>query len=86
MQYHPELSREENLLLECEKEPLVTGDAATLLQNISQSYASQILTELWGKRLVTRKKIKMKNGGKKFSYSISWNGLQHIQHLKEKGY
>ena len=86
MWYHPELSYKENLLLEAENEPLLSEDAAVLLGHISISYASNLLTELWGQRLLTRKKVKMKKGGIKYAYSLSWSGRQHIKYLKEKGY
>ena len=80
------LSDEENILLEVEKGTLSSNDVQILLGNVNLSYASNILRDLWGRRLLTRKKITKENGGIKYLYSLSNSGRKILNKLHEQGY
>jgi predicted transcriptional regulator len=81
-----ELSDEENVLLEVERGALSSNDISNLLGNINLSFASNILRSLWGRRLLTRKKITKENGGIKYLYSLSNSGEKFLNDLHERGY
>ena len=81
-----DLSYEDNVLLEAEKGNLTSNDVQILLGNIDISFASNILRELWGRRLLTRKKITKVNGGIKYLYDLSNTGKKITQEIHNKGY
>ena len=80
------LSDEENVLLEAERGELTSNDVQILLGNIDLSFASNLLRDLWGRRLLTRKKISKENGGIKYLYSLSNSGEEFLSNLHERGY
>lgn len=82
---YEELSNQDKVLLEAEKGALKVTDAQALL-GISDSYAANILRELWGKKMMSRKSIRKKRGGKKYSYKLLDRGEKIVEWLHEKGY
>ena len=79
------LSNKDKILLEAEKGALKVQDVQILL-GISDSYASNLLRELWGKKLMSRKSIRKKKGGKKYSYKLLNEGEKIVEWLHLKGY
>jgi predicted transcriptional regulator len=82
---YDELSNKDKILLEAEKGALKVTDVAVLL-GISDSFAANLLRELWGNKLMSRKSIRKKKGGKKYSYKLMHNGEQIVKWLHSKGY
>jgi len=80
-----ELSNKDKILLEAEKGALKVKDVQMLL-GISDSFAANLLRELWGNKLMSRKSIRKKKGGKKYSYKLMHNGELIVEWLHKKGY
>ena len=83
------LKNEEIVLLHAYKEDtLVVEDVKTLLFHCSMSYASKLLSNLWKKGYLKRKRIKRsgggRTGGKKFKYVISPEGEKVARWLKNQ--
>lgn len=83
---YDDLSDEENVLLEAGRGDLTSNDVQILLGNIDLSFASNLLRDLWGRRLLTRKKIPKENGGIKYLYNLSNSGERVLQKLHDNGY
>lgn len=82
---YEKLSHKDKILLEAEKGALKVADVQVLL-NISDSYAANLLRELWGMRLISRKSIRKKKGGKKYSYKLTEQGEKTVEWLHQQGY
>jgi len=82
---YEDLSNKDKVLLEAEKGALKVKDVQMLL-GISDSYAANILRELWGRMLISRKSIRKKKGGKKYSYKLTVQGEKIVEWLHQKGY
>lgn len=82
---YEDLSNIDKVLLEAEKGALKVTDVQILL-GISDSYAANILRELWGRKLMSRKSIRKKKGGKKYSYKLADPGEKIVEWLHRKGY
>ena len=80
-----ELNDEEKVLLEAEK-GLLTSNDVSLMLDIELSFSSNLLRELWGRRILTRKKTPKKGGGVKYTYDLSRKGQDIVDILHEKGY
>jgi len=80
-----ELNDEEKVLLEAER-GLLTSNDVFLMLGIDLSFASNLLRELWGRRILTRKKTSKKGGGVKYTYDLSRKGQGIVDILHEKGY
>ena len=82
---YDDLSNEDKILLEAEKGALKVEDVQILL-DISDSYAANLLRSLWGKKFLSRKSIRKKKGGKKYSYKLMEKGDAAVKWLHKKGY
>jgi len=82
---YEELSNKDKILLEAEKGAVKVKDVQMLL-GISDSYAANLLRELWGERVMARKSIRKKKGGKKYSYKLTRSGEKIVEWLHTKGY
>ena len=82
---YDELPNKDKILLEAEKGALKVKDVAMLL-DISDSFAANLLRELWGNKMMSRKSIRKKKGGKKYSYKLLHNGEEIVKWLHSKGY
>ena len=82
---YEELSNQDKVLLEAEKGALKVIDVQALL-GISAAYAANIMRELWGKKMLSRKSIRKKKGGKKYSYTLLPRGEKIVEWLHTKGY
>ena len=80
-----ELNDKEKVLMEAEKGVLTSNDVSLLL-DIELSFASNLLRELWGQRILTRKKTSKKGGGVKYVYELSRKGQDIVDILHKKGY
>jgi predicted transcriptional regulator len=82
---YDDLSNGDKVLLEAETGALKVEDVQILL-DISASYAANILRELWGKKLLSRRAVRKKKGGKKYSYKLMDDGEKIVKWLHIKGY
>jgi len=85
MYYYEKLSNGDNLLMEIYRGGALGSEDAAALLRVDFSTASNVLRNLYGKRLVTRKNVNkhQKHGGPKYSYDLAYDGTRRIEWLME---
>ena len=79
------MTHEDMVLLQAYKEEdLVVEDVQTLLYHCRMSYASSVLSTLWKKGYLKRRRVKRKKGGKKYKYTISKEGEKIAKWLQSQ--